>query len=87
MSEIKRYFSVDCGITYTVIATNPFHAISIIHDIEQDFGLNLIEYGGLNIVEFSEDEAANRHGSDDERNGGLYPINTFPLGAVLSSEY
>jgi hypothetical protein len=83
----KRYFKIDIGIDYTVVATSPWHALQIIHECDADFEINLLDYEGLSISEMTPEQVDKASGFDDERNGGLYPLNTFPLGAFLSSEY
>lgn len=83
----KRYFKIDCGIDYTVVATSPMHALQIIHEHEPDFELNMLDYEGLGITEMTTEEVDKAKGFDDARDGGTYPLNTFPLGAMLSSEY
>ena len=83
----KRYFDIDCGIDYTVVATSPMHALQIIHEAEPDFEENMIDYEGIGIKELTAEEVEKRSGWDDARDGGKYPLNTFPLGAMLSSEY
>lgn len=91
----KRYFVIHFDhVAFSAVATDPAHAIDLVRqwyanigDDEYDFD-RLFERGKeLNIRELTAAAAAERNGFDDARDGGSYPLNTFEIGALLSSEY
>ena len=85
--QTKRYFNVDVGISYTVVATSALHAIQIVAENDGDFEECLLDYEGLGIKEIPAEKAPEILIWDDARDGGRFPLDTFELGAWASSEY
>jgi hypothetical protein len=92
---VKRYFNVefDC-VSFTLVTDDPSKITDMIKqwylnagETEAYFREKLAKHGDPCVVELTEEEAATKKGFDDRRGGGSYPINTFELGALLSSEY
>ena len=81
---MKRYFDVDFGIDYTMVARDQAHVMEILKEADGDFDENLAELGGAVIVEIPEEEAHKRMVWDDQVRCSL---TTFPIGSYFSSEF
>ena len=81
----RRYFDVDFGIRYTIVATDEWHALLLLRESDADFEETLAELGEPDFVELTPDQITARRLYDD--GSGPYPITEFPLGTVASSEF
>ena len=93
--DIKRYFVIhfDC-VSFSAVATNRDHAINLVREWYANTGDDAYDFDAIrargeepSIRELTEVEASQRNGFDDARDGGSYPLTTFEMGALLSSEY
>lgn len=91
----KRYFTAewDC-VTFSLVTDDPKNVFGMIKQWYVDAGNSetaflerCMEIGDPCFIELTEAEAATKMGFDDARDGGSYPLTTFELGALLSSEY
>lgn len=91
-ADTRRYFTIefDC-ISFSAIASDREHVIGLVkgwyRNGDDNYEEVRAEYGEPSIRELTAEEASQRNGFDDARDGGSYPLTTFEMGALLSSEY
>lgn len=91
----KRYFHANYNhVSFSMIARDEDHARALVQqwfencgDGEWQHAREAMDGAAIELVERSPEEASAIYGWDDARDGGKYPLTTFELGALLSSEY
>jgi len=91
-APMKRYFRIDFDcIRFSIVARDREHVVELLKEHYRTMDDNYEEQRAANgdpdIVELTTEQAASHKLWDDARDGGLYPMTTFELGAVASSEY
>lgn len=80
----RRYFAVDFGIDYLIIARDDSHVMEILREADFDFNEDLAEFGGPVIRELERGQSAQIMIWDDSE---LCNLTEFPMGSYFSSEF
>lgn len=80
----RRYFAVDFGIDYLIVARDENHVVEILREADFDFNEDLAELGGPVIRELERGQSAQVMVWDDSE---LCNLTEFPMGSCFSSEF